>query len=329
MSTLYLCGVGNAEGIRLALRVNEALSRWQRIVLLDDDAGTHGMHKLGLPVSGAFDLLAQADAQADAVVNLVTRTTPGRERARARIAAFGVPFASLVHPGVDLLGTELDDGVTIYHLASIGAEAQVARSSVVLVGGVVGHGARIGEGCVIAPGAVVNARVQLGPRVYVGANASILPDLHIGEGATIAGNTLVVDHVPAHATVLGVPGTLLDVRAGPGRWAEAAPPPLSGPGADGVETLQQTLLQLFASVLDHESVAPQRNFFDAGGNSLKALQLCRLVNERLGVAIDAIDLYRHPTVHDLVRHLRGSPPPVEATHAGQRRAALRLERLRR
>ena len=33
-------------------------------------------------------------------------------------------FASLVHPGVDLLGAEVDDGVTIYHLASIGAEGR-------------------------------------------------------------------------------------------------------------------------------------------------------------------------------------------------------------
>jgi acetyltransferase-like isoleucine patch superfamily enzyme/aryl carrier-like protein len=329
LSTLYLCGVGNAEGIRLALRVNEALSRWQRIVLLDDDAGTHGMCKLGLPVSGSFDLLAQADAQADAVVNLVTRTTQGRERARARIAAFGVPFASLVHPGVDLLGTEMDDGVTIYHLASIGAEAQVARSSVVLVGGVVGHGARIGEGCVIAPGAVVNARVRLGPRVYVGSNASVLPDLEIGEGATIAANTLVVDHVPANATVIGVPGAILDANATVVPEAATTPRLVVGGERAADSGLHEALLGLVESVLGAQVVQPQRNFFDLGGTSLKALQLCERVREHLGVSIGVLDVYRYPTLHELARFIGGHSSIAAVADDGRRRAALRRDRLRR
>ena len=36
-NALFLCGVGNGEGIRLALTVNRTSPRWQRIVLLDDD----------------------------------------------------------------------------------------------------------------------------------------------------------------------------------------------------------------------------------------------------------------------------------------------------
>jgi hypothetical protein len=54
VSTLYLCGVGNAEGIRLAIRVNDAEQRWQQIVLLDDNPELHGSQKLGLEVKGCF-----------------------------------------------------------------------------------------------------------------------------------------------------------------------------------------------------------------------------------------------------------------------------------
>jgi acetyltransferase-like isoleucine patch superfamily enzyme/aryl carrier-like protein len=328
---LYLCGVGNVEGIRLALRVNEALSRWERIVLLDDDARTHGVQKLGLAVSGSFDLLAQADPQADEVVNLVTRTTGGRDRARERIAAFGVPFTSLVHPDVDLLGTELANEVTIYQGASIGAEAHVGRSAVVLVGGVVGHGARIGEGCVIAPYGVVNARVKLGARVYVGSNASILPDLEIGEGATIAGNTLVVDHVPAHATAIGVPATVLDPHAASAPVASAgAIPEHPAPRGDGTVStdLHRALLSIVERILGAASVEVQRNFFDAGGTSMKMLQLCDRVREELGVSITLVDVYRHPTVQDLSRFIGGHSTGVEVVDDARRRAAMRRGRLR-
>ena len=147
MSTLYLCGAGNGEGIRLALQVNRANQRWQRILLLDDDANKHGTDRLGLPIIGGFERLRDADPSTDEVVNLVTRTTAGRARARERIAAHGIAFASLVHSGVELLGAVLDDEVTVYANTCIGAESKVARSCVVLVGAVVGHGTRMSPGC--------------------------------------------------------------------------------------------------------------------------------------------------------------------------------------
>ena len=42
MKELFLCGAGNPEGVRLAIRINERERRWSRIVLLDDDRGKQG-----------------------------------------------------------------------------------------------------------------------------------------------------------------------------------------------------------------------------------------------------------------------------------------------
>ena len=60
MRTLYLCGAGNQEGIRLALVVNRAQANWARIVLLDDDPNKQGQSILGVEIIGPFHLLAQA-----------------------------------------------------------------------------------------------------------------------------------------------------------------------------------------------------------------------------------------------------------------------------
>lgn len=336
MSTLYLCGVGNGEGIRLALQVNRATARWQRILLLDDDAGKHGAERLGLTVVGGFDRLGEADRSADEVVNLVTRTTAGRASAHEKIAAYGIPFASLVHPGVDLLGVRLDDEVTIYANSSIGAEASVGRSSVVLVGAVVGHGARVGCSCVIAPNAVINGRVILEDRVYVGSNASILPDVRIGAGATVAANSLVVSDVPAGATALGVPAAIVRLQhetsnenptvvrlgnhenlIGGSRRLSTAPP-----------SIDQTELELLVGdamreVLTLIEVPRCGNFFDLGGTSLKTLLLCQQLNDRFGLPVRPLDVYKFPSVAALSAHLAGQNQDAAVPEAGRRGAQRR------
>jgi acyl carrier protein len=76
-------------------------------------------------------------------------------------------------------------------------------------------------------------------------------------------------------------------------------------------------------------VQPQRNFFDLGGTSLKALQLCERVREHLGVSIGVLDVYRYPTLHELARFIGGHSSIAAVADDGRRRAALRRDRLRR
>jgi len=209
MKTLYLCGGGNPEGVRLALTINRASCRWERIVLLDDDPTKHGRSVLGVEVAGPFQMLEAASAESDEVVNLVARTTTRRQAAFDKLRVFGIPFATLIHPGVDTAGVTLGANITSYQNAIFCALSTVAEGSAIFPAAVVGHGCHVGRGCVIAPGAVVNARVEVGEGVYVGTNASILPDLKVGAWATIGSNSAVIEDVPPGALVMGVPAQML------------------------------------------------------------------------------------------------------------------------
>lgn len=213
MSTLYLCGASNPEAVRLALRVSRASSRWDRVVLLDDDPGLHGSSILGVPVAGSFGLLADADPARDAVANLVARTTARRVAARERIEEHRLPWACLVDPAVELDDAELGCDTMIYRHAIIGPAVRIGEGSVVFMGAIVGHGSRVGRDCVVAPNAVLNARVLVGDRVYVGTNASVLPDLRIGDDATIAAGSAVMRHALPGTTLIGVPAKALPLRS--------------------------------------------------------------------------------------------------------------------
>lgn len=228
MTSLYLCAVGNPEGVRLALNINKAEGRWARIMALDDDPSKLNKFILGVEIVGPFSELEQVDPTSAEVSNLVARTTRKRESAKRRIQEYGLPFAALIAPDVDTSWVELCDDLTVYPHASLYADSRVGDGSVVFGGAIVGHASRVGRCCVVAPGAVINARVELGEGVYVGSNASILPDLKIGPWATIGANSAVIEDVPAGATVMGVPAQILI----PGGGGESGQSPERSPGQE-------------------------------------------------------------------------------------------------
>lgn len=209
VKTLYLCGAGNAEAVRLALEINSGQHRWDQILLLDDNPAKHGQLILGVEIAGSFEILLQAEPGSAEVANLVARTTSKRWSARCKIEQYGLPFANLIDPGVDITGVEFDKDITAYRNSCLGAQASLGDGSVVFMGAAVGHGSQLGKCCVLAPNAVINARVQLGDGVYVGANATILPGVKVGPWATIGAGSVAMRDVPAGVTIVGVPGKIV------------------------------------------------------------------------------------------------------------------------
>jgi serine O-acetyltransferase len=104
-----------------------------------------------------------------------------------------------------------------------------------VIGGncVIGRGADFGEGFVLVHslGVVINTSVrggknvviehqvtigaekgqspEVGDNVFIGAGARIIGAVHVGKGAKVGANAVVVDDVPAGATVVGIPARVV------------------------------------------------------------------------------------------------------------------------
>ena len=326
MSTLYLCGASNPEGVRLALTINRASDRWSRILLVDDDTAKHGREILGVEIAGPFALLEHADPGTSQVANLVARTTARRLAARRKIEAYGLPFAALIAPNVDTTGVEVGLDTTVYPNATIGAESSLGESSVVFMGAVVGHAARVGPCCVLAANAVLSARVELAEGVYVGTNATVLPDLKIGPRATIGAGSVAIEDVPADATVMGVPAQILGPSAG------SAPETRSSQLAARMpidSQLLHSITEIWQELLELPRVRQEDNFFDLGGSSLLALRMHEQIERRIGKEILITDIFRFPTVRSLAGHIEHAASIGGPTAASMRRAAARRELQRR
>jgi serine O-acetyltransferase len=113
--------------------------------------------------------------------------------------------------GVLRLGIELTTGVIIEPGCRIGDGFQIIHAGNIRI-----HPKTvIGRRCGVMPDVTLGETLgrdgapTIGDDVYIGPGARILGPVHIGDGALIAANSLVITDVPAGATAMGVPARVM------------------------------------------------------------------------------------------------------------------------
>jgi serine O-acetyltransferase len=106
-------------------------------------------------------------------------------------------------------------GIEIHPGAKIGSCVFIDHG----MGVVIGETAEVGDGCTIYQGVTLGGtslykgqkrHPTLGPGVVVGAGAKVLGGFVVGAGAKIGSNAVVVKPVPEGATVVGIPGKIVE-----------------------------------------------------------------------------------------------------------------------
>ena len=109
-------------------------------------------------------------------------------------------------------------GIEIHPGARIGSCVFIDHG----MGVVIGETAEVGDGCTIYQGVTLGGtslyrgakrHPTLGAGVVVGAGAKVLGGFTVGDGARIGSNAVVVKEVPAGATVVGIPGRIVEERS--------------------------------------------------------------------------------------------------------------------
>ena len=105
-------------------------------------------------------------------------------------------------------------GIEIHPGAKIGKRLFIDHG----MGVVIGETTEIGDDCLIYKGVVLGGTTlekkkrhpTLGNRVIIGSNSTVLGAISIGDGARIGSGSVVVKPVPPGATVVGVPGRIVE-----------------------------------------------------------------------------------------------------------------------
>jgi serine O-acetyltransferase len=109
-------------------------------------------------------------------------------------------------------------GIEIHPGATIGKRVFIDHG----MGVVIGETAAIGDDTTLYHGVTLGGTTwnkgkrhpTLGRNVVVGAGAKILGPIRVGDGAKVGSNAVVVKDVPDEATVVGVPGRVVEASVG-------------------------------------------------------------------------------------------------------------------
>ncbi len=116
------------------------------------------------------------------------------------------------------------------------------------MGVVIGETSEIGDNVTLYQGVTLGGTSHrrakrhptLGNNVVVGVGAQLIGDIIIGENTKIGAGSVVVDSVPANATVVGVPGRVVAVRNPDTDTVERLPDPVG----EKLESLERRITEL-------------------------------------------------------------------------------------
>lgn len=143
-------------------------------------------------------------------------------------------------------------GVEIHPAANIGDGLFIDHG----MGVVIGETAEIGNGVTLYQGVTLGGTSRrrekrhptLRDGVVVGAHAQLIGAIEVGEGAQVGAGSVVITNVPAHSTVIGVPGHAVAVRYPQDGTIARLP----DPEAELIEQLQSRVAELEQRLADLE-----------------------------------------------------------------------------
>jgi serine O-acetyltransferase len=154
-------------------------------------------------------------------------------------------------------------GIEIHPGAQIGRRFFIDHG----MGVVIGETAIIGDDCTLYHGVTLGGTSwQKGKRhptldnnVVVGAGAKVLGPIEVGEGARIGSNAVVVKDVPAGATVVGVPGKLINrTRSGTTGHREAIAKKIGFDAYGATKDAPDPVAHAINCMLDHMHVMDKK-----------------------------------------------------------------------
>lgn len=159
-----------------------------------------------LPILWVDDVASLAQSHS-AVCGLATTH---RSRFVEQIAAYGMPFATVIHPSARISPkSTVGEGSILSVGAIVAARAHLGRYVLVNRGALIGHHTDIGDYVTVQPGANIAGACSIGEATYIGMGAIVIDHITIGSHSVIGAGAVVTADIPDHVLVVGMPARIV------------------------------------------------------------------------------------------------------------------------
>lgn len=182
---------------------------WDEIVFYDD-AWPRRRSNSRWAVAGDAAVLVGALNDHDGIIVAVGNNRTRLDLARRLIGA-GAHLVSIVHPrAVVSRYAEIGDGTVAFAGAVVNVDSSIGRACIINTGATVDHDCELADSVHLSPGAHLAGGVRVGEASWVGIGACVKQLVTIDSDVTVGAGAVVVSHIPAEQTVVGVPARPLE-----------------------------------------------------------------------------------------------------------------------
>lgn len=220
MTPLVIVGTGGCarEVHQIVEDINAVAPSWTLLGFIDDNPALHGSLVHGYPVLGGIDCLDQPQLAGVALaVGIGNPAVRRRIVARIKARCPGIAFATLIHPGARIGNrVAIGSGALIWQDAVITTDASLGAHVIVNTCCSIAHDAAIGDFVTFAPSVSLAGNVTVGEGVDLGIGCTAIQGKNIGEWSIIGAGAVVIGHIEANVTAVGVPARVIKSR--PPAW---------------------------------------------------------------------------------------------------------------
>jgi sugar O-acyltransferase (sialic acid O-acetyltransferase NeuD family) len=165
----------------------------------------------GIPILGGDDWTRSHPEAVIAIGIGATQETSQRMELYNRFKSYRI-IGCLHESAIVGTAVKIHDTAQIMANCLLNHSSFVGENVVIHSGGIIEHDAVIEAHSYLSPRVTFCGNVRIGPRVFIGASSTIIQNISIGEGATIAAGSVVTRDVPPNSLVMGVPARVVESR---------------------------------------------------------------------------------------------------------------------
>ncbi|NMC31108.1 MAG: acetyltransferase [Veillonellaceae bacterium] len=206
MNGLLIIGAGGHG--KVIADIASALGQWESIAFLDDKY-PELRQVLDWPVIGNIDNLGMYRRDFAAIFVAVGDNAIRKKLMKwAETEGFELPV--LIHPRAAVSRfAVIGPGTIINNQAAVNANAKIGKGCIVNTGATVGHDCVMNDFVHVAPGASLAGETAIDDLCWIGMRSAVIEQVKLGVGVVIGAGAVVLENVPDHKLVVGVPAKIV------------------------------------------------------------------------------------------------------------------------